>query len=81
MKRVTTSTVSDTTLSLEKAVKSLNESTKITDDKRAIHRYNIEIPLDLYEQIQEHINKSGQNLKGFFTASAKFYIKNKEEED
>ena len=45
------------------------------------HRYNIEIPLDLYDQIQEHINKSGQNLKGFFTASAKFYIKNKAAED
>ena len=81
MKRVTTSIASnDSTLELEKAVKSLNETTKQEDDKKTIHRYNIEIPLDLYDQIQDHIKKSGQNLKGFFIASAKFYIKHKSEE-
>lgn len=81
MKRITTvSKSNEDTLKLEKAVKSLNETTKLMGDKPANHRYNIEIPLDLYQQIQEHIGKSGQNLKGFFIASAKFYLKNKQAE-
>jgi hypothetical protein len=44
------------------------------------HRYNIEIPLDLFEEIKAHIDETGQNLKGFFLKSAKFYMKNSPKE-
>jgi hypothetical protein len=48
--------------------------------KPAIHRYNIEIPLELFEEIKTHIEETGQNLKGFFLKSAKFYMKNSPKE-
>ena len=49
---------------------------KEDEASKQAHRYNIEIPLDLFEEIKAHIEETGQNLKGFFLKSAKFYMKN-----
>jgi hypothetical protein len=53
---------------------------KEEDTGKQAHRYNIEIPLELFEEIKAHIEETGQNLKGFFLKSAKFYMKNSPKE-
>jgi hypothetical protein len=53
---------------------------KEEEASKQAHRYNIEIPLELFEEIKAHIEETGQNLKGFFLKSAKFYMKNSPKE-
>jgi cell division septum initiation protein DivIVA len=50
--------------------------TQEEETAKQTHRYNIEIPLELFEEIKAHIGETGQNLKGFFLKSAQFYMKN-----
>ena len=52
---------------LEKAVKTLHRPDS--------HAYNFKIPMDLYEDIQEHLAHSGQTLKNFLIFSVKNYLK------
>lgn len=52
----------------------VNPTTKPT---REVHRFNIELPMDLYQDIKIHIDHSGQTLKGFLCMCAKEYLKNK----
>jgi hypothetical protein len=44
---------------------------------REVHRFNIELPMDLYQDIKNHIDHSGQTLKGFLCMCARDYLKNK----
>jgi hypothetical protein len=53
---------------------------KEEEASKQAHRYNIEIPLELFEEIKAHIEETGQNLKGFFLKSAKFYMKHSPKE-
>jgi hypothetical protein len=96
MKRRATITTEQETRELEASLEKLNQATvkakatvatpvaaSITKEEEAskqAHRYNIEIPLDLFEEIKAHIEETGQNLKGFFLKSAKFYMKNSPKE-
>lgn len=57
-----------TTEELEKAVKSLHRADT--------HPYNFKIPIELYDEIQSHMEKSGQTLKSFLVFSIKEYLKN-----
>ncbi|MBL7817996.1 MAG: hypothetical protein JNL70_23505 [Saprospiraceae bacterium] len=57
-----------TTEELEKAVKSLHRSDS--------HAYNFKIPIELYDDIQNHLERSGQTLKSFLIFSIKDYLKN-----
>jgi hypothetical protein len=57
-----------TTEDLEKAIKLLHQPD--------FHAYNFKIPLDLYQDIQNHLEKSGQTLKNFLIFSIKSYLKN-----
>lgn len=57
-----------TTEDLEKAVKLLHRPDS--------HAYNFKIPIDLYDEIQVHLEKSGQTLKNFLVFSIKTYLKN-----
>jgi hypothetical protein len=56
-----------TTEDLEKAVKTLHRADT--------HAYNFKIPMDLYNDIQSHLEKSGQTLKNFIIFSIKDYLK------
>jgi hypothetical protein len=96
MKRRATITTEQETRELEASLEKLNQATvkakvaiavplvaPITKEEEAskqAHRYNIEIPLELFEEIKAHIEETGQNLKGFFLKSAKFYMKNSPKE-
>lgn len=40
-----------------------------------IHRYNIEIPNDLFQEIKAFITENGYNLKGFFLTAARDKMK------
>lgn len=53
---------------LEKAVKNLH--------RPDAHAYNFKIPMDLYDDIQSHLERSGQTLKSFLIFSIKDYLKN-----
>ena len=57
-----------TTEDLVKAVKSLHQPD--------VHPYNFKIPMDLYEDIQVHLEQSGQTLKNLLIFSLKAYLKN-----
>lgn len=66
-KRNTTLPKAQTTEDLEKAVKTLHRADT--------HAYNFKIPMDLYDDIQVHLGKSGQTLKNFIIFSIKDYLK------
>ena len=96
MKRRATITTEQETRELEASLEKLNQATvkaktvveppvitsiaKEEDISKQAHRYNIEIPLELFEEIKAHIEETGQNLKGFFLKSAKFYMKHSPKE-
>jgi hypothetical protein len=66
------STVSDK----EKALQAMQQNatvraTQNTETDKETHRYNIEIPNDMFVEIKDFIKASGYNLKGFFLAAAK----------
>ena len=71
-KRNVASPKPQTTEDLEKAVKLLHRPDN--------HAYNFKIPIDLYEDIQAHLEKSGQTLKNFLIFSIKNYLKNAQTE-
>ncbi len=41
---------------------------------REVHRFNIELPMDLYLDIKDHIDVSGQTLKGLLCLAAREYL-------
>ena len=61
-----------TTEDLEKAVKLLHRPDS--------HAYNFKIPIDLYDEVQAHLDKSGQTLKNFLIFSIKNYLKSNQAE-
>ena len=74
-------TASSTMSEKEKALQAIKatEGVDSTDQKES-HRYNIEIPNDLFIEIKAFIKEKGYNLKGFFLAAAKEKIRRKSEE-
>jgi uncharacterized coiled-coil protein SlyX len=68
----------------EQALQELNKKivqTKLEPDTeklaRQVKRLNMDIPSDLYEQIEEEIDENGQTVKGFFVMLARQYFRNK----
>jgi hypothetical protein len=61
-----------TTEDLEKVIKTLHRPDS--------HAYNFKIPMDLYDDIQTHLEQSGQTLKNFLIFSIKNYLKNNQNE-
>lgn len=47
----------------------------LSKDDKEIHRYNIEIPNDLFLEIKEFVKENGYNIKGFFLTAVKEKIK------
>ena len=43
---------------------------------REVHRFNIELPMDLYTEVKAHIDHTGQTLKGFLCLTAREYLQN-----
>lgn len=62
--------VSDILKETDKAV--LNSEVVKSDKK--MRRINAEIPLDVWEAMDKHIEKEGYNLKGFLTKILKEYF-------
>jgi len=50
----------------------------IESSDKTIHRYNIEIPNDLFLEIKSFVKQNGYNIKGFFLTSAKEKITREE---
>ena len=63
----------------EKALQELNK--KIVPEPettaRNVKRLNMDMPMDLYEQIETEIEENGQTVKGFFVMLARQYFRNK----
>lgn len=63
----------------EKALQAMqnNPTGEATDhtEMKEMHRYNIEIPNDVFVEIKQFIKSEGYNLKGFFLAAAKEKMK------
>jgi hypothetical protein len=63
----------------EAALAAMKEDLKQSD--KEFHRYNIEIPTELFEEIKEFIKEHGYNLKGFFLTAAKEKIRKEKQSD
>ena len=50
-----------------------SESSKVPE-VNTFYNYNIRIPTELYERMQKHIKKSGQNIKNFLLLSMEEYL-------
>ena len=50
-------------------------TSKIAKPTREVHRFNIELPMELYVDIKGHIDHTGQTLKGFLCMCAREYLK------
>jgi hypothetical protein len=63
----------------EKALEAMKITTQSgateTAESKEIHRYNIEIPHDVFLEMKEFVKSTGYNLKGFFLAAAKEKMK------
>jgi hypothetical protein len=69
-------TAQNTMSDKEKALQAMQQNTPTqtsqnTATDKETHRYNIEIPNDMFIEIKDFIKASGYNLKGFFLAAAK----------
>lgn len=53
---------------LQKAISRIHKSPE--------YSYNFRIPMELYEEIQEHLDHSGQSFKKFLIFSIKDYLSN-----
>ena len=47
---------------------------KIEKTAKQSQRVNLDLPLDVYEAIQEHIKRRGQTMKGFFVLAAAHFM-------
>jgi hypothetical protein len=62
---------------LQAALEKLHSSEPIVESKtNDFYNYNIRIPIELYERMQKHIKKSGQNIKNFLLLSMEEYLDN-----
>ena len=63
----------------EVALEAMKADLKQTD--KEFHRYNIEIPAELFGEIKEFTKEHGYNLKGFFLTAAREKIKKEKQSD
>jgi hypothetical protein len=62
---------------LQVALEKLHSSEPTAEPKaNDFYNYNIRIPNELYERMQRHIKKSGQNIKNFLILSMEEYLDN-----
>jgi predicted HicB family RNase H-like nuclease len=63
---------------LQEALEMLHSSEPVKEPKAdtSYYNYNIRIPIELYERMQKHIKKSGQNVKNFLLLSMEEYLDN-----
>ena len=70
-----------TAVGQELALQQLNEQIigKVEPETSAknVKRLNMDIPQDLYNQIEAEIDENGQTVKGFFVMLARQYFRNK----
>lgn len=64
---------------LQAALEKLHSNEPIRElEVNNYYNYNIRIPNELYERMQKHIKKSGQNIKNFLLLSMEEYLDNHE---
>ena len=70
-----------TAVGQELALQQLNEQIigKVEPETpvKNVKRLNMDIPQDLYNQIEAEIDENGQTVKGFFVMLARQYFRNK----
>lgn len=72
-----------TAVGQELALQQLNEQIGIVEKNepetpvKNVKRLNMDIPQDLYHQIETEIDEKGQTVKGFFVMLARQYFRNK----
>jgi hypothetical protein len=62
---------------LQEALEKLHSKETVREPEvNSFYNYNIRIPKELYERMQKHIKKSGQNVKNFLLLSMEEYLDN-----
>jgi hypothetical protein len=62
---------------LQAALEKLHSNEPVKEPEvNNFYNYNIRIPKELYERMQKHIKKSGQNVKNFLLLSMEEYLDN-----
>lgn len=72
-KLIAQSSLSEKEKAFQKMQQTGNETAEA--ESKEIHRYNIEIPNDVFLELKEFTKSAGYNLKGFFLAAAKEKMK------
>jgi hypothetical protein len=65
----------------EAALEAMKADLSLKQSDKEFHRYNIEIPTELFEEIRGFIKEHGYNLKGFFLTAAKEKIRKEKQSD
>jgi hypothetical protein len=82
-KKLKRSINTNTAVGQEEALQQLNQQIekggKIEPETpvKNVKRLNMDIPQDLYNQIESEIDENGQTVKGFFVMLARQYFRNK----
>jgi hypothetical protein len=81
-KKLTRTINTQTAAGQEEALAALNqqliEPEKKVKEVREVKRLNMDVPMDLYDQIEAEIDENGQTVKGFFVMLARQYFRNKQ---
>lgn len=75
-KRIKISAKKETSTTAPSSVSELNKELKKEDKKGRIKRINSNLPLDLYEQMEEFMEAKSYTLKGFLVYAIKEFLKN-----
>jgi hypothetical protein len=73
-KKTPTPLLNPTTADLEAALDKIHNKEIEKETEKEFYNYNLRIPADIHGRIQQHIKKSGQNMKGFLLVSILEYL-------
>ena len=76
---INTATAEGQELALQQLNQQITKVEKIEPEPsvKNVKRLNMDIPQDLYNQIEAEIDENGQTVKGFFVMLARQYFRNK----
>jgi uncharacterized protein (UPF0335 family) len=76
---INTTTAEGQEIALQQLNQQIGKIEKIESEMpiKNVKRLNMDIPQDLYNQIEAEIDENGQTVKGFFVMLARQYFRNK----
>jgi uncharacterized coiled-coil protein SlyX len=74
---INTKTAAGQEAALEALNQQLIEPEKKIKEVKEVKRLNMDVPMDLYDQIEAEIDENGQTVKGFFVMLARQYFRSK----